>query len=30
MDNAVFKALNDPSRRLLLDALFATDGQSLG
>ncbi len=30
MDNAVFKALNDPSRRLLLDALFANDGQSLG
>ena len=26
----VFKAINDPSRRLLLDALFETDGQSLG
>lgn len=30
MDDAVFRALNDPSRRLLLDALFADDGQSLG
>lgn len=30
MDDEVFKALNDPSRRLLLDALFVTDGQSLG
>ena len=30
MDDAVFKALNDTSRRLLLDALFARDGQSLG
>lgn len=30
MDDAVFKALNDPSRRLLLDALFVNDGQSLG
>lgn len=30
MDDAVFKALNDPSRRLLLDALFSDDGQSLG
>jgi uncharacterized protein YndB with AHSA1/START domain/DNA-binding transcriptional ArsR family regulator len=30
MDDAVFRALNDPSRRLLLDALFAEDGQSLG
>ena len=26
----VFKALNDPSRRRLLDALFAEDGQTLG
>lgn len=26
----VFKALNDPSRRLLLDALFEQDGRSLG
>ena len=26
----MFRALNDPSRRLLLDALFAQDGQSLG
>ena len=26
----VFKALNDPSRRLLLDALFTEDGQTLG
>jgi len=26
----VFKALADPSRRLLLDSLFADDGQSLG
>ena len=26
----VFKALNDPGRRLLLDALFARDGQTLG
>lgn len=30
VDDDVFKALNDPSRRLLLDALFAHDGQSLG
>ncbi len=30
MDDAVFRALNDPSRRLLLDALFDCDGQSLG
>ncbi len=30
MDDAVFKALNDRSRRLLLDALFSVDGQSLG
>jgi DNA-binding transcriptional ArsR family regulator/uncharacterized protein YndB with AHSA1/START domain len=26
----VFRALDDPSRRLLLDRLFETDGQSLG
>ena len=26
----VFKALADPSRRLLLDSLFADDGQTLG
>ena len=26
----VFRALNDPSRRLLLDRLFAEDGQTLG
>jgi DNA-binding transcriptional ArsR family regulator len=26
----VFRALNDPSRRLLLDRLFADDGQTLG
>ncbi len=26
----VFKAVNDPSRRLLLDALFEADGQTLG
>jgi DNA-binding transcriptional ArsR family regulator/uncharacterized protein YndB with AHSA1/START domain len=30
MDDDVFRALNDSSRRLLLDALFAEDGQSLG
>lgn len=30
MEDAVFKALNDPSRRLLLDALFVEDGQTLG
>jgi uncharacterized protein YndB with AHSA1/START domain/DNA-binding transcriptional ArsR family regulator len=30
MDDLVFKALNDGSRRLLLDALFVEDGQSLG
>ncbi|MGI9641992.1 MAG: ArsR/SmtB family transcription factor [Acidimicrobiia bacterium] len=30
MDDMVFKALDDPSRRLLLDALFERDGQSLG
>ena len=28
--DAVFRALADPSRRLLLDALFKQDGQSLG
>jgi DNA-binding transcriptional ArsR family regulator/uncharacterized protein YndB with AHSA1/START domain len=28
--DAVFQALNDPSRRLLLDRLFDEDGQSLG
>ena len=27
-DDLVFKALADPTRRLLLDALFETDGQS--
>ena len=27
--DTVFKALSDPSRRILLDALFAEDGQSL-
>src|SRR6266851_4526763 len=26
----VFKALSDPSRRLLLDSLFVDDGQTLG
>ena len=26
----VFKAINDPSRRLLLDELYEHDGQSLG
>jgi uncharacterized protein YndB with AHSA1/START domain len=30
MEDLVFKSLNDPSRRLLLDALFVEDGQSLG
>jgi DNA-binding transcriptional ArsR family regulator/uncharacterized protein YndB with AHSA1/START domain len=30
MDDLVFKALDDPSRRLLLDSLFDRDGQSLG
>jgi uncharacterized protein YndB with AHSA1/START domain len=29
-DAAVFRALADPTRRALLDALFARDGQSLG
>jgi len=28
--DAVFKALADPSRRLLLDSLFVDDGQTLG
>ena len=28
-DDAVFKALADPSRRLLLDLLFARDGRTL-
>ena len=28
--DAVFRALNDPSRRLLLDRLFEEDGQTLG
>lgn len=28
--DGVFKAINDPSRRLLLDVLFEEDGQSLG
>ena len=28
--DAVFKALADPSRRTLLDALFQDDGQALG
>lgn len=28
-DDAVFKALADPTRRALLDALFATDGQTV-
>lgn len=28
--DAVFRALNDPSRRLLLDALYEIDGQTLG
>lgn len=30
MDDDVFKALADPSRRLLLDRLFERDGRSLG
>lgn len=29
-DDLVFKALADPTRRAILDALFAADGQSLG
>ena len=29
MDDGVFKALADPTRRALLDALFAMDGQTL-
>lgn len=29
-DDLVFKALADPTRRLLLDALFARGGRSLG
>ncbi len=29
-DDQVFKALADPTRRALLDALFAVDGQTLG
>ena len=29
-DDAVFRALSDPHRRALLDALFAEDGQRLG
>ena len=29
-DDAVFKALADPSRRLLLDLLFERDGRTLG
>jgi len=28
-DDAVFKALADPTRRAILDALFAVDGQSV-
>src|SRR6185312_1493986 len=28
-DDAVFKALADPTRRAILDALFAADGQSV-
>ncbi len=28
-DDAVFRALADPTRRAILDALFAVDGQSL-
>ena len=29
-DEAVFRALADPTRRAILDALFERDGQSLG
>jgi DNA-binding transcriptional ArsR family regulator len=29
-ENTVFRALSDPHRRALLDALFADDGQRLG
>ncbi len=29
-DNAVFKALADPTRRMLLDRLFERDGRTLG
>ena len=29
-DDLVFRALSDPTRRALLDALFVNDGQSLG
>jgi len=29
-DDALFRALADPSRRLLLDRLFERDGQTLG
>ncbi|MEI2730994.1 MAG: helix-turn-helix domain-containing protein [Dermatophilaceae bacterium] len=29
-DDEVFRALADPTRRALLDALFASDGQTLG
>lgn len=29
-DDAVFKALADPTRRFLLDLLFARDGRTLG
>ena len=29
-DDLVFKALADPTRRLLLDALFVQDGRTLG
>ncbi len=29
-DDLVFKALADPTRRVLLDVLFASDGRSLG
>ncbi|MFW5469834.1 ArsR/SmtB family transcription factor [Knoellia sp. CPCC 206435] len=29
-DQAVFRALADPTRRALLDALFETDGQTVG